>query len=152
MTAAAVAGLAWVSVVSMLLGFLAWYQGLARGGVARVGRLQLAQPALTLAWAALLLGEHVSWLTGAAAGAVIAVTAVGRNARVDRAGSSRPGATSAVAGAAAGAGPVSPGMVSPGTAGPAEASPAAGLPGLVPACPAGPGGPGTAATVAWLEG
>jgi drug/metabolite transporter (DMT)-like permease len=41
--------------------------GLARGGVARVGRLQLAQPALTLGWSALLLGEHVSLLTAAAA-------------------------------------------------------------------------------------
>ena len=89
-TASAVAGLAWVSVVSMCLGFFAWYQGLARGGVARVGRLQLAQPALTLVWAALLLGERVSWLTGAAAAAVIAVTAVGRNARVDRAGPREP--------------------------------------------------------------
>jgi drug/metabolite transporter (DMT)-like permease len=79
-TPAAVAGLAWVSFVSMGLGFFAWYQGLADGGVARVGRLQLAQPALTLGWSALLLGEHVSLLTGAAAAAVIAVTAVGRNA------------------------------------------------------------------------
>jgi drug/metabolite transporter (DMT)-like permease len=79
-TAGAVAGLAYVSVVSMCLGFFAWYSGLARGGVARVGRLQLAQPALTLAWSALLLGEHVSLLTGAAGAAVIAVTAVGRHA------------------------------------------------------------------------
>jgi uncharacterized membrane protein len=82
-TAGAVAGLAYVSFVSMCLGFFAWYSGLARGGVARVGRLQLAQPALTLLWSALLLGERVSLLTGAAAAAVIAATAVGRNARVD---------------------------------------------------------------------
>jgi len=81
----AVAGLAYVSLVSMCLGFFAWYQGLARGGVARVGRLQLAQPALTLCWSALLLGERVSWLTGLAAAAVIAAAAVGRNARVDAA-------------------------------------------------------------------
>jgi drug/metabolite transporter (DMT)-like permease len=91
-TASAIAGLAYVCFVSMCLGFFAWYQGLARGGVARVGRLQLAQPALTLCWSALLLGERVSWLTGIAAAAVIAVTAVGRNA-------------GAGAGAAAGAGP-----------------------------------------------
>jgi drug/metabolite transporter (DMT)-like permease len=84
-TASAIAGLAYVSVVSMCLGFFAWYQGLATGGVARVGRMQLAQPALTLGWSALLLGERVSWLTGLAAAAVIAVTAVGRNARVDAA-------------------------------------------------------------------
>ncbi len=82
-TAAAVTGLVYVSLVSMCLGFFAWYQGLAHGGVARIGRLQLAQPALTLVWSALLLGESVSFLTGAAAAAVIAATAVGRNARID---------------------------------------------------------------------
>jgi drug/metabolite transporter (DMT)-like permease len=86
-TAGAIAGLAYVSLVSMCLGFFAWYSGLARGGVARVGRLQLAQPALTLLWSVLLLGERVSLLTGAAAAAVIAATAVGRNARVDPAAS-----------------------------------------------------------------
>jgi drug/metabolite transporter (DMT)-like permease len=83
-TVTAVAGLAWVSLVSMGLGFFAWYQGLADGGVARVGRLQLAQPALTLCWSALLLGEHVSPVTALAAVAVIAATAVGRNAGVGR--------------------------------------------------------------------
>jgi drug/metabolite transporter (DMT)-like permease len=91
-TASAVAGLAWVSFVSMGLGFFAWYQGLADGGVARVGRLQLAQPALTLGWSALLLGEHVSLLTALAAVAVIAATAVGRNAGVSPARGPAPAA------------------------------------------------------------
>ncbi|HEX4657452.1 MAG TPA: DMT family transporter [Streptosporangiaceae bacterium] len=90
-TAGAVAGLAYVSLVSMCLGFFAWYAAMARGGVARVGRLQLGQPALTLFWSVLLLGERVSLLTGAAAAAVIAATAVGRNARVDPAGSAAQG-------------------------------------------------------------
>jgi drug/metabolite transporter (DMT)-like permease len=76
--------LVFIGTVPMCLGFFAWYQGLARGGLARIGRLQLAQPALTLLWSVLLLGEHVTWLTAAAAAAVIAVTAVGRNARVDQ--------------------------------------------------------------------
>lgn len=82
-TGSAVAGLCYAGVVSMVLGFFAWYHAMAVGGVARVGRLQLAQPALTLGWSALLLGEHVSWLSAGAAAAVIAATAVGRNARVD---------------------------------------------------------------------
>jgi drug/metabolite transporter (DMT)-like permease len=82
-TAGAAAGLAYVGVVSMVIGFFAWYHAMAIGGVARVGRLQIAQPALTLGWSALLLGEHVGWLSVAAAAAVIAATAVGRNARVD---------------------------------------------------------------------
>lgn len=56
-------GLAYVVVFSMFLGFFAWYAGLARGGVARVGQLQLAQPVLTLGWSVLLLGETVDSLT-----------------------------------------------------------------------------------------
>ena len=53
------AGFAYLSVVSMFLGFFAWYRGLALGGVARVGQTQLAQPVLTLVWSALLLGETI---------------------------------------------------------------------------------------------
>jgi drug/metabolite transporter (DMT)-like permease len=80
----AVAGLAYLGVFSMCLGFFAWYQGMAIGGVAAIGRLQLAQPALTLGWSALLLGEHVSLLSAIAAAVVIIATAIGRNARVER--------------------------------------------------------------------
>ncbi len=52
------------------------------GGVAAIGKLQLAQPALTLGWSAPLLGDHVSWLSLVAAAFVVAATAVGRNASV----------------------------------------------------------------------
>lgn len=83
-TAGATIALLYIGLVPMCLGFFAWYDGLARGGVARIGRIQLAQPALTLGWSALLLGEHVGWLSATAAAAVIVVTAVGRNAVVDR--------------------------------------------------------------------
>uniref|UniRef100_UPI002598009F EamA family transporter n=1 Tax=uncultured Methylobacterium sp. TaxID=157278 RepID=UPI002598009F len=61
------AGLAYVSVFSMLVGFVFWYRGLARGGIAGVGQLQLLQPFLGLALAGLLLAEPV-------APAMIAVT------------------------------------------------------------------------------
>ncbi|MGI5521327.1 DMT family transporter [Micromonospora sp. CA-259024] len=50
----------YLTVVSMFLGFFAWYAGLARGGIAQVGQVQLAQPVLTLGWSALLLGERVT--------------------------------------------------------------------------------------------
>jgi drug/metabolite transporter (DMT)-like permease len=53
-------GFGYVSLVSMFLGFFAWYRAMALGGVARVGQLQLLQPLLTLCWSALLLGEDVS--------------------------------------------------------------------------------------------
>jgi drug/metabolite transporter (DMT)-like permease len=53
-------GFAYVTTVSMFLGFFPWYAGLARGGVARIGQVQSLQPVLTLGWSALLLGEHVT--------------------------------------------------------------------------------------------
>lgn len=53
-------GLAYVSVFSMLVGFVFWYHGLARGGIAGVGQLQLLQPFFGLLLAASLLGEQVS--------------------------------------------------------------------------------------------
>jgi drug/metabolite transporter (DMT)-like permease len=53
-------GLAYVSVFSMLVGFVFWYRGLALGGIAGVGQLQLLQPFFGLLLAATLLGEHVS--------------------------------------------------------------------------------------------
>ncbi len=53
-------GLAYVSLFSMLIGFVFWYRGLAQGGIAAVGQLQLLQPFFGLALAALLLGEIVS--------------------------------------------------------------------------------------------
>ena len=71
-------GFAYVSVVSMFLGFFAWYRGLALGGIARVGQLSLAQPVLTLVWSALLLGESIGTSTILAAAAVIATVAAGR--------------------------------------------------------------------------
>jgi drug/metabolite transporter (DMT)-like permease len=79
---AAWAGFAYVSVVSMFLGFFAWYRGLATGGIARIGQLQLAQPVLTLLWSALLLGETVSAGTMLAAVAVLASAALTQFARV----------------------------------------------------------------------
>jgi len=77
-------GLAYVSLVSMFLGFVWWYRGLAMGGVARIGQLQLAQPVLTLGWAAVLLGEHIDLLTGVAALAVLAATGATQLARAPR--------------------------------------------------------------------
>ena len=56
----------------MFLAFFAWYRGLALGGIARIGQVQLAQPVLTLVWAALLLGEQVTVPTVLAALAVLA--------------------------------------------------------------------------------
>jgi drug/metabolite transporter (DMT)-like permease len=59
-TAPAWLGFAYVTLFSMLIGFFFWYRGLALGGIARVSQIQLFQPFLGLALAALVLGETVS--------------------------------------------------------------------------------------------
>lgn len=71
-------GFAYVSVVSQLLAFFLWYQGLALGGVVRVSQVQLLQPFMTLGVAALLLGETVTPAMLAFALAVVVTVAVGR--------------------------------------------------------------------------
>jgi drug/metabolite transporter (DMT)-like permease len=78
------AGFAYVSGVSMFLGFFAWYRGLALGGVARVSQLQLLQPLLTLGWSALLLGEEVGRGTLGAALLVVGCVLATARSRVHR--------------------------------------------------------------------
>ena len=74
-------GLVYVSVFSMLVGFVFWYRGLALGGIAAVGQLQLLQPFMGLGLAALLLGETVSaTMLAATAGAVACVVGARRYA------------------------------------------------------------------------
>jgi drug/metabolite transporter (DMT)-like permease len=65
------AALAYVSVFSMLVGFVFWYRGLALGGIAGVGQLQLLQPFFGLALAGLLLHEPVAWTMVAVTGLVV---------------------------------------------------------------------------------
>ncbi len=64
-------GLAYISLFSMLIGFIFWYRGLAQGGIAAVGQLQLLQPFFGLVLAAGLLGETVSWSMITVTGAVV---------------------------------------------------------------------------------
>ena len=64
-------GLAYVSLFSMLIGFVFWYRGLAQGGIAGVGQLQLLQPFFGLTLAALVLHEPVGWPIFAVTAAVV---------------------------------------------------------------------------------
>ena len=57
------AAFAYLGVVSMFLGFFAWYRGLAVGPMAQVSQVQLIQPVLSICWAGLLLGEALTWTT-----------------------------------------------------------------------------------------
>ena len=75
----------YVSLISQLAGFFAWYRGMALGGVAKVGQLQLLQTFITLAVAALLLGERVGWDEALAALLVLCLVAAGRRMPVRKA-------------------------------------------------------------------
>ena len=80
-TAVQWAALAYLGVVSMFLGFFAWYRGLAIGPMSQVSQVQLVQPVLTFCWAALLLGEHLGWVTVLGGAAVIACAGISVRAR-----------------------------------------------------------------------
>ena len=62
----------YLAIVSMYLGFFAWYRGLALGPMSQVSQVQLLQPVLTMTWAALLLHEHLTWTTLLGGAVVIA--------------------------------------------------------------------------------
>ena len=51
--------LGYISLFSMWIGFIFWYRGLAQGGIAAVGQLQLLQPFFGLALAGLVLHESI---------------------------------------------------------------------------------------------
>jgi drug/metabolite transporter (DMT)-like permease len=74
--------LAYVSLFSMLIGFVFWYRGLAQGGIASVGQLQLLQPFFGLALAATLLREPVTpvmlLVTVAVIGCVVGARRLGK--------------------------------------------------------------------------
>jgi drug/metabolite transporter (DMT)-like permease len=77
-------GFGYVSVFSMFIGFFFWYRGMATGGIARVGQVQLAQPGLSLLGAAVVLNEtlqieHILFTL-----AVIVVVGAGKRMKVAR--------------------------------------------------------------------
>lgn len=81
-TAGQWAAFGYLCVVSMYLGFFAWYRGLAIGPMAQVSQVQLAQPVMSICWAALLLGEPLTWQTLAGGLAVVACAALAARARL----------------------------------------------------------------------
>ncbi|MFH8252645.1 DMT family transporter [Microbacterium sp. B2969] len=75
---------AYLGVVSMFLGFFAWYRGLAIGPMAQVSQVQLVQPVMTIAWAGLILHEPIGWPTLLGGLAVIACAALAVRTRLTR--------------------------------------------------------------------
>lgn len=89
-----VGGAAWLAfgylgLVSMWLGFFAWYRGLALGGTLRVSQVQLLQPFLALLAAVPLLGEALEAETVGFALAVLATVVIGRRCAVGPTASAR---------------------------------------------------------------
>ena len=76
------AALAYVALVSQLVGFFAWYRGLALGGVARISQVQYVQLFCTLGWSSWLLGEPLTWQDALAAVLVVGSVALGQRARL----------------------------------------------------------------------
>ncbi|CAM3175548.1 DMT family transporter [Nocardioides dubius] len=67
---------AYLGAISMFLGFFAWYRGLAIGPMAQVSQVQLAQPVMSICWAALLLHEPIAATTVLGGLAVIGCAAL----------------------------------------------------------------------------
>lgn len=66
--------LGYIALFSMFIGFIFWYRGLAQGGIASVGQLQLLQPFFGLGLAATLLHENVSLgMLGVTIGVILCV-------------------------------------------------------------------------------
>jgi drug/metabolite transporter (DMT)-like permease len=78
---AAWVGFAYVAVISMWLGFFAWYRGLALGGAMRVSQVQLLQPFLSMLFAIPLLGERLEPLSVVFCVAIIATVAMSRKVK-----------------------------------------------------------------------
>jgi drug/metabolite transporter (DMT)-like permease len=75
-------GFLYVSIFSMFLGFFAWYRGLALGGIARIGQLQLIQPFFTIFFSVVLVGEPLTIETLGFAVAVMGCVILGKRTQI----------------------------------------------------------------------
>ena len=62
----------YLALCSSVLGYVAWYWALAKGGVARIGAAQFAMPVMTLGLAVVMLGERLTVPLALAAGVIVA--------------------------------------------------------------------------------
>jgi drug/metabolite transporter (DMT)-like permease len=72
---------AYVAVMSQFVGFFFWYRGLALGGIAHVGQVQLLQVFFTLAASAAFLGEPLDGVTVAFAAVTLGFVWLARRER-----------------------------------------------------------------------
>ena len=76
--ASALGGLAFLVLISSVIGYVAWNWALAHGGIGRTGVLMFAQPILSVVLAVLLLGESVTLSIGVPAAIILAGVAIAR--------------------------------------------------------------------------
>jgi drug/metabolite transporter (DMT)-like permease len=74
-------GVVYLCLASTLLGYFAWYAGLARGGIARISQVQQIQPLLTIGWAAILFTGTFDPFTIVVGAAITALVVVAQRAR-----------------------------------------------------------------------
>lgn len=82
---------AWISfiylaVVSQFLAYVAWYSGMAMGGIARVSQIQYLQPFLMILFATVFLDESITMFTLVIAVIVVFSVILGKNAPVSKKG------------------------------------------------------------------
>ncbi|OCA92091.1 DMT family transporter [Pseudobacillus wudalianchiensis] len=80
---------AWISlfylaIVSQFLAYVAWYGGMALGGVARVSQLQYIQPFLMIVFAIIFLDESITIATIITATIVVVSVIIGKNAPISK--------------------------------------------------------------------
>jgi drug/metabolite transporter (DMT)-like permease len=80
---------AWVSliylaVVSQFLAYVAWYSGMAMGGIARVSQIQYLQPFLMIVFATVFLDESITSFTLVTVMIVVFSVILGKNAPVTK--------------------------------------------------------------------
>ena len=75
-------GTAYATIFAQFLGFYFFYRGMALGGVAKVGQIQLLQVYLTIAASAVLLNETIDAILLAAAALTMLFVWLGRRAQI----------------------------------------------------------------------
>lgn len=78
------AGLLYLGIGSQFFGFVAWYTGMALGGVSRVSQLQYLQPFFTILFSWMLLGEQLTIPTVVASLVVVLWVAFGKRTTIRR--------------------------------------------------------------------
>ena len=75
---AALGALAYLVLISSVVGYIAWNWALAHGGIGRTGVLQFAQPVLSVLLAVVLLGEELTSSVIVSAAVILAGVAIAR--------------------------------------------------------------------------